>query len=233
MRFDLITLFPEMIQPVLNTGIFARAHSNDACNYFVHNLREWSNDMNGRVDDRPFGGGPGMLIKCQPIHDAVISIQKLSNSIPRKILLTPQGKKFNQEYAENLSKEKHLLILSGHYEGIDERVINELQFEEISIGDFILSGGELPSLVLTDAVTRLLPKALGDPKCAIFDSFSNRSSLHPNGLLEGPQYTRPRVWRNHEVPNVLLNGNHAKIASWQKSQSLTRTKERRPDLLSN
>ena len=231
MRFDLITLFPEMFAPVLNTSILARAKKNNVCEYHMHNLRHWTNDPHGKVDDRPFGGGPGMLMTCQPIYDATLSIESMDNRTSRRLLPSPQGKKLTQDYAADLAKEDRLLIVSGHYEGVDERVIQELNFEEISIGDFVLSGGELPSMILVDAITRLLPNALGDPASAISDTFSNRSTSYPNGLLEGPQYTRPRVWRNHEVPSVLLNGNHGEIASWQHSESLLRTKARRPDLL--
>ena len=231
MRIDIITIFPGMFGPVLNESMVKRAQQKGKVTINIVDLRKYSLDKHHKVDDRPFGGGSGMVMAAQPIFDAVKDIKsqgtRHTSQTKKKakvILLCPQGKTFKQAMAKKLSKEKHLIFICGHYEGIDERVRQGLADEEISIGDYVLTGGELPAMVVTDAVVRLIPGVLGDKNSLNFESFEGN-------LLEYPQYTRPMNFREMLVPEVLLCGDHKKIASWRKAQALKRTKARRPDLL--
>jgi tRNA (guanine37-N1)-methyltransferase len=221
MRIDIITIFPGMFAPVLNESIVKRAQSKNKVKINIHDLRKFTQDKHNKVDDRPFGGGSGMVLSAQPIFDAVAKIKSQSHKV---ILLCPQGKTFNQAMAKKLSKEKHLIFICGHYEGIDERVRQKIVDEEISIGDYVLTGGELPAMVVVDSIVRLIPGVLGDKNSLNFESFEGN-------LLEYPQYTRPANFRGNKVPEVLLCGDHKKIASWQKAEAFKRTKTRRPDLL--
>ena len=225
MRIDIVTIFPKMFEPVLNESIIRRAVLKARVKIFVHDLRKYTLDKHLKVDDRPFGGGAGMLMCAQPIFSCVEHIKdKLRNKSPRVILLCPQGRKLNQAAAKRLSKEKHMVLICGHYEGVDERVRLKLASEEISIGDYVLTGGELPAMVLVDAIVRLIPGVLGDKNSLNFESFEGN-------LLEHPHYTRPADFRGMKVPQVLLSGNHNKIEAWRKEQALLRTKKRRKDLL--
>ena len=229
MRIDVLTLFPEMFPPIFGTSIPSRAETCGAVEYHVHDLRNWTNDKHRTVDDRPFGGGPGMVMMCQPMWDAVNAIDAESSTPARRVLLSPQGAKLTQELVEDLAASERLLLIAGHYEGIDERVVEALDLEEISIGDYVLSGGELPAMVLVDSVVRQLPGVLGNEESASEDSFARHDE---NGapLLDCPHYTRPRVWRDMPVPDVLLGGDHAAVAKWREEQSVQRTRRRRPDL---
>jgi tRNA (guanine37-N1)-methyltransferase len=226
MRIDCLTLFPEMFQSPLSHSILKRAQDAGVVDIVLTNIRDFSTDSHKKVDDKPYGGGPGMVMMPGPVFDCVEYVQKLSPEKGRLILLTPQGQKFDQPKAVELSSEKRLILISGRYEGFDERIRIGLGAEQISIGDFVLSGGELAAMVIIDAIVRLLAGALGDENSARDESFSN-------GLLEYPQYTRPEVFRDMKVPDVLLSGNHAKIAQWRRQQSLERTKKWRPDLQKN
>ncbi len=223
LRFDVFTLFPEVFTPYLQSSILKRAHENDIIDVTLHNIRDWTSDRHHVCDDMPYGGGGGMVMKPEPIFTAVESVLGAPPGCPL-ILLSPQGRVFTQAVAEELARQPHLALLCGRYEGIDERVIEHLVTDEISIGDYVLSGGELPALVLIDAITRLLPGALGDPEGAWDDS-------HATGLLEYPHFTRPPEFRGWSVPEVLLSGDHARIARWRRQQALLRTRLRRPDLL--
>ncbi|HSB66938.1 MAG TPA: tRNA (guanosine(37)-N1)-methyltransferase TrmD [Anaerolineales bacterium] len=223
MRFEIFTLFPEVFTPYLETSILKRAQENRLLEVALHNIRDWTTDRHHVCDDMPYGGGGGMVMKPEPIFTAVESVLGAPPSCP-VILLSPQGRVFSQALAEELARQPHLALLCGRYEGIDERVIEHLVTDEISIGDYVLSGGELPALVLIDAITRLLPGALGDPDGAWDDS-------HATGLLEYPHYTRPPEFRGWGVPEILLSGDHPRIAQWRRQQALRRTKQRRPDLL--
>lgn len=229
MRIDILTLFPEMFDGPLDASILGRAREAKHVEVHVHDIRDWTTDKHHKVDDRPFGGGPGMVMMCQPLHDAVEAIEKLDPRQPQRILLTPQGRRTTQTTVEMLATKERLLLIAGHYEGIDERVIEALAPMELSIGDYVLSGGELPALVLVDAITRLLPGVLGHEDSAAEDSFSITDECgHP--LLDTPHYTRPREWNGIEVPDVLLSGDHGAIARWRHEQRVSRTIERRPDL---
>lgn len=233
-RFDILTLFPEMFPPVLETSIPGRAAKANAAEYAIHDLRDWAEPGGHRkVDDRPFGGGPGMVLMCQPIHDAVCAVEKLDKRKARRIVLSPQGRPLDQRLLEELANESRLLLIAGHYEGIDERVVEHLELEEISLGDFVLSGGELGALVLVDGIARLQPGVLGHSDSAQEDSFSPVSEADERRLLDCPHYTRPRVWEGREVPEVLLSGDHHKIAQWRLRQREERTQQRRPDLSDN
>ena len=223
MRIDVFTLFPQVFQPYLETSILHRAIVRELVQIYLHNIRDWTTDRHHVTDDEPYGGGGGMVMKPEPIFAAVEGVLGEESDCP-VILLTPQGRLFNQSIAYELSEEPKLAFLSGRYEGIDERVRQYLVTDEISIGDYVLTGGELPSLVLIDTIIRLLPGVLGDPDGALDDS-------HASGLLEYPHYTRPAGFRNWEVPEVLLSGDHARVARWRREQSLLRTLRRRPDLL--
>lgn len=223
MRFDVFTIFPELFQPYLETSILQRARQAGHLEVFVHNIRDWTTDKHHTTDDEPYGGGGGMVMKPEPIFSAVESVLGAPPSCP-VILLTPQGRLFNQDIARQLVQYPHLALIAGRYEGIDERVREHLVSDEISIGDYVLTGGELPALVLIDAVSRLIPGVLGDPLAPIKDS-------HASGLLEHPHYTRPAEFRGWKVPDILRSGNHAEIERWRRQQALRRTWERRPDLL--
>jgi tRNA (guanine37-N1)-methyltransferase len=223
MQFDVFTLFPEMFPAYLEESIIKRASEAKLIEVYVHNIRDWAQDKHKVTDDTPFGGGGGMVMKPEPIFAAVEDRLGPNPSCP-VILLTPQGRLFNQRVAEEFGRLDHLALLCGRYEGVDERVREHLVSDEISMGDFVLTGGELPALMLIDAVTRLLPGALGDPMGAQNDS-------HAEGLLEHPHYTRPAEYRGWEAPEVLLSGDHARIAKWRREQALRRTAERRPDML--
>ncbi|KUO52391.1 MAG: tRNA (guanine-N1)-methyltransferase [Desulfitibacter sp. BRH_c19] len=225
MRIDVITIFPEMVDFPLNMSIIGKAREKGVLDLFVHNLREYSGNKHYSVDDTPYGGGPGMVMKAEPFFNAINSLD-IDKADSRVILMSPQGTTFNQDKAKKLSRLNRITILCGHYEGIDERVRELLVDEEISIGDYILTGGELGAMVLIDAVTRLLPDVLGHEESIIEESFSD-------GLLEYPHYTKPREFQGLKVPEVLLSGNHAKIDLWRRKQSILRTLRKRPDLLNN
>jgi len=227
MRIDILTLFPQLFESPLSSAIFQRAREKDLATFHIYNIRDYTHDRHHTVDDYPFGGGAGMLLKPEPVFEAVEDV--LKDRSPQDeplsiILMTPQGKPFSQPNAQKLSTYNRLVIICGHYEGVDERVHQHLVTEEISIGDYVLSGGELPALVVADAVVRLIPGVLGSEESVKDDS-------HMEGLLEYPQYTRPPVFRDWGVPDILLSGNHARIAGWRREQSLERTLKRRPDLL--
>ncbi len=224
MHIDILTLFPDMLEQPLQTSILKRAQEQKVFSYDLINFREYTDNKHQKVDDTPYGGGAGMVLSAQPIFDAVEAVQAHRQSKPRVVLLCPQGERYTQKKAEELSKEEHLIFLCGHYEGFDERVREHLVTDEISIGDYVLTGGELGALVIVDSVVRLLPDALGNKESAKEDSFST-------GLLEHPHYTKPAHFRGMDVPEVLLSGNHQHIADWRRKQSLKRTAERRPDLL--
>lgn len=229
MRIDVLTIFPQMFDVPFSFGIFKRAIDQNLVSINVHNIRDYTHDKHHTVDDYPHGGGPGMVLKPEPVFEAVEAVKA---QLPDEsgtaqlpiILLTPQGRLFNHQIAMELSKYRHLIMICGHYEGIDERVTEHLVTDEISIGDYVLTGGELPALVVIDTVIRLLPGVLGSEDSAQEDS-------HANGLLEYPQYTRPAVFRDWPVPEILLSGNHAQIARWRREQIIRRTLERRPDLI--
>ena len=219
MKIDILTLFPEMFTPI-QTSILGRAIKNDLLNINLINFRDFSKDKSKHVDDTPYGGGAGMVISAEPVYDAYMSIKERENA--KVIYMSPKGKTLNQELVQNLSKEEHLIVICGHYEGIDERLIEEIVDEEISIGDYVLTGGELPCMVLVDSVARNLE--------GVINGESVNDESFSNGLLEYPQYTRPEVFNGKKVPEVLLSGNHAKINEWRKDKSLEITKERRQDL---
>ncbi|MAE61273.1 MAG: tRNA (guanosine(37)-N1)-methyltransferase TrmD [Planctomycetaceae bacterium] len=227
MRFDVLTLFPEMFGPVLGSSILKRAAEADRVSYHLTDIRQYTTDKHGKVDDRPFGGGPGMVMACQPLFDAVTAVEATDDLKATRILMSPQGRPLSQKLAEDLATMDRLLVIAGHYEGIDQRVIDALEPMEISIGDYVLSGGELPAMVLIDAVVRLLPGVLGDETSAHHDSFSPGADR----IFDCPHYTRPRVWQGREVPEVLLNGDHASIEAWRRQQARERTAACRPDLL--
>lgn len=221
MKIDVLTLFPAMFAGPLDESIIKRARQAGLLHLQLHNLRDYAHDRHKTVDDRPFGGGPGMLLKPEPLFEAV---EALAGDSTRVILFSPSGRTFNQAIARELAQESQLLLVSGHYEGFDERVREHLADDELSIGDYVLTNGALPIMVVVDAVVRLLPGALGDEQSAQEESFSH-------GLLEYPQYTRPAEFRGMKVPEVLLSGNHAQIAQWRAEQAHLRTRERRPDLM--
>jgi len=221
-----------MLEATLATSIVKRAQDGGHVEIHVHDIRDWADNKHRKVDDRPFGGGPGMVMMCQPLHDAVQEVERQLNSSPVRIHFTPQGEVLKQERVEQLATEKNLLLIAGHYEGIDERVIETLDPLELSTGDYVLSGGEIPALLLVDAVVRLLPGVLGHADSADQDSFSQRDN-EGHLLLDCPHYTRPRVWNEKEVPEVLLSGDHSAVDEWRKEQMVSRTKSRRPDMLDN
>ncbi len=229
-RFDIITIFPGMFSSVVDESILGRAVKSGLVEIRRVDLRDFTEDRHRSVDDRPYGGGPGMVFKPEPVFDAVESVLgevgSAADAGVRKIILTPQGRRLDQSLLRELSGESRIALLCGHYEGFDERIIEGLGFEEVSIGDYVLSGGELPAMVLIDGVVRLLPGALGHPESSEEESFEN-------GILEYPQYTRPPEYRGMKVPEVLLSGNHAEIEQWRRQQALERTRDRRGDLLEN
>lgn len=226
MRIDVLTLFPKIFPGYLGQSLLNKAIERKLVDIQIHDIRDWSTDRQNKVDDRPFGGGPGMILMVEPVVLAVEAVQQMSEPSAHPILLTPQGRRLDQPALERLAQLPRLLLLCGRYEGFDQRVIDILQPEEISIGDFVLSGGEVAALVLIDALVRLIPGVLGDELSSWDDSFSRG-----NRLLEYPQYTRPREFRGFAVPDVLLSGNHPEIESWRRQQSLEKTRTRRDDLL--
>jgi tRNA (guanine37-N1)-methyltransferase len=225
-KIDILTTFPEMFSPVLSTSILERAQEGGVIAVAAHDLRQWSTDPHHTTDDSPFGGGPGMVMKPDPFFAAVEALRCPPEAECREeiVLLCPQGERFDQGVARELAERDHLILLCGHYEGVDERVRQHLATRAISIGDYVLTGGELPAMVLIDAVARLLPGALGAEEGAQTDSFAD-------GLLEYPQYTRPAEFRGWRIPDVLLSGHHEQIRRWRRKESLRRTKQVRPDLL--
>ncbi|MEK5443154.1 MULTISPECIES: tRNA (guanosine(37)-N1)-methyltransferase TrmD [unclassified Fredinandcohnia] len=224
MKIDILTLFPNMFNGVLGESILKKAQEKEKVSFRVVNFREYADNKHQKVDDYPYGGGAGMVLMPQPIFDAVEDLTKQTESKPKVILLCPQGERFTQQKAEQLAKEDHLIFICGHYEGYDERIRENLSTEEISIGDFVLTGGELAAMVISDSVVRLLPGVLGNEDSPVLDS-------HSTGLLEHPHYTRPADFRGMTVPDVLLSGNHMHIEEWREKESLRRTYKRRPDLL--
>lgn len=223
MRFDIITIFPEIFRGVFEFGIIRRAVEAGLIELQIHDLRDFTYDRHHQVDDRPFGGGAGMVMKPEPLFRAVEALTHKATEI-RVVLLSPQGRLFKQQVAKDFAEIERLLLICGRYEGIDERVVENLVTDEISIGDYVLSGGEIPAMVVVDAVTRLLPGALGCHESAEQDSFSN-------GLLDYPHYTRPAEYRGLKVPDVLLGGHHAEIDKWRREKALEKTRKSRPDLL--
>lgn len=225
MRIDLLTLFPEVFEPFFSSSIIGRARESKRVSIRCTNIRDFARDRHHCVDDRPFGGGPGMVMMCEPVFDALEHVESQTSDIaPTKILLTPQGERLDHSIAVELAEKPWLILLCGHYEGFDERIRTGINAREISIGDYVLSGGETAAMVLIDSIVRLLPGVLGDDESAKNDSFAD-------GLLEYPQYTRPRNFRGMEVPEILLSGDHGRIDAWRKEQAIIRTKNRRPDLL--
>jgi tRNA (guanine37-N1)-methyltransferase len=224
MRIDILTLFPEMFDSPLAFSIIKRARQNGIVEIVLSNIRDFAKDSYRKVDDKPYGGGSGMVMMCQPVLDCLEYVQKQDSRPARTILLTPQGKKFDQQLAKELADEQRIILIAGHYEGLDERIRIAAVAQEVSVGDYVLSGGELPAMVIIDATVRLLAGALGDEGSAADDSFSN-------GLLEYPQYTRPEDFKGMKVPSVLLSGNHKEIEKWRKQQALEKTRKNRPDLL--
>jgi tRNA (guanine37-N1)-methyltransferase len=220
-KIDVLTLFPAMFAGPLDESIVKRARDAGLLDLKIHHLRDWTHDRHKTVDDRPFGGGPGMLLKPEPLFEAIESLKREKT---RVILLSPAGRQFNQAIAHELAQQEDLLLVTGHYEGFDGRVQEKLADDELSIGDYVLTNGALPAMVVIDAVTRLLPGALGDDESSHDESFSH-------GLLEYPQYTRPAEFRGMKVPDVLVSGHHAEIEKWRREQAKLRTKEQRPDLL--
>lgn len=225
MRFDILTLFPDLFESYLGQSILKLAIDRKLVDVKTHNFRDFAEGKHKQVDDRPFGGGPGMLLTCPPVYDCVEAVQKQATPPAKLIMMSPQGRKLDQKLVEELVCEERVMILCGRYEGFDDRIREGLQPMEISAGDFICNGGEVPAMMLVDTIIRLIPGVLGDETSSKYDSFSNA------GLLEHPQFTRPREFRGMTVPDVLLSGNHKAIEEWQRDESLKRTAERRSDLL--
>ncbi len=226
MHFDVVTLFPEMFPGYLSQSLLHKAIDRGLVSVDVHNLRDWATDKHKTVDDRPFGGGPGMVLKVDTVVECVEQIQAAREPPGHLILLTPQGERLEQPMVERLADKSRHVLLCGRYEGFDQRVIDILQPQEISIGDYVLNGGEVAAMVLIDTLVRLVPGVLGDERSHVEDSFSSG-----NRLLEGPQYTRPREYRGRQVPEILLSGDHGQIAKWRQMQRLEQTRDRRADLL--
>ena len=226
MRIDILTLFPDMCNTVMSESVIGRARQSGKVEINCIDIRDYTLDKHRRVDDKPYGGGMGMIMAPQPIYDCFQSLCNEIGAKPHLIYLTPQGKTLTQDRVKELARLDNIALLCGHYEGIDERVIEALEPEEISVGDYVLTGGELPALIVADAVSRMLPGVLSDDEC-----FEEES--HFNSLLEYPQYTHPSEWQGREVPEVLLSGHHANVDKWRRQQSLKRTYERRPDMLEN
>lgn len=233
LRFDILTLFPEMFDGVLAASIPGRAASGGFASYHLHDIRAFAENKHRKVDDRPFGGGPGMVMMCQPLHDCVKAVTTMDDRSARLVLLTPQGELLRQERVEALAGESRIMLIAGHYEGVDERVVDELEPLELSVGDYVLSGGELPAMMLIDAVVRLIPGVLGHDQSAAEDSFAARQleGQEHARVLDCPHYTRPRVWKDRAVPDVLLSGDHQAVDEWRRKQMIDRTQQRRPDLL--
>ena len=226
MRIDVLTLFPEMCESVLSDSIIGRARTAGAVEIHCHNIRDYTTDKHGRVDDAPYGGGMGMIMGVQPIYDCFEALFGDLEQKPHVIYMSPKGKTFNQKRACELAEKEHIVLLCGHYEGVDERVLEEIVDEEISIGDYVLTGGEMAAVVVTDAVSRMLPGVLSDDIC-----FQDES--HFAGLLEYPQYTRPAEWRGKKVPDVLLSGHHANIEKWRREQAILTTYNKRREMLND
>ncbi len=226
MRFDVMTLFPEMFSGYLGQSLLNQAIEKKIVDVQLHNIRDWATDKHRMVDDRPYGGGPGMVMKCEPVVDCVEAVRDKSAGEGHLVMLTPQGRKLDQQLVEQLATKERLLLLCGRYEGFDQRICDILEPDEISVGDYILGGGEVAAMVVIDAVVRLVPGVLGHEDSNRDDSFSTG-----NRLLEFPQYTRPPEYRGLEVPDILTSGDHGRIAAWRQQQSLIRTRERRADLL--
>lgn len=224
MNFHILTLFPEMVMDGLSTSIIGRAMSKELLTIEAINIRDFAENKHNRVDDYTYGGGAGMLMQAGPVYGAYASVLEKTKSKPRVIYLSPQGQTFSQAMAEDFAKEEELVFLCGHYEGIDERVLEEIVTDYVSIGDYVLTGGELPAMVMIDAISRLIPGVLHNDVSAEFESFQDN-------LLEYPQYTRPEEWHGKKVPEILLSGHHANVEKWRREQSIIRTAERRPDLL--
>lgn len=224
MNFHILTLFPDMVMDGLNTSIIGRAIANSLLTIEAVNIRDFAVNKHNRVDDYTYGGGAGMLMQAEPVYLAYKSIEEKCEKKPRVVYLSPQGKTFSQDMAEEFAKEEELVFLCGHYEGIDERVLEEIVTDYVSIGDYVLTGGELPSMVMIDAISRLIPGVLHNNVSAEFETFQDN-------LLEYPQYTRPEEWRGKKVPEILLSGHHANIENWRREQSVLRTAKARPDLL--
>lgn len=224
MKIDILSLFPEMFDGVLHSSIMKKAQEKEAVEFHVTDFRDYSENKHRKVDDYPYGGGAGMVLKPEPLFNAVEAVTEGVTTKPRVVLLCPQGEQFSQKKAEEFSKEDHLIFICGHYEGYDERIRQGLVTDEVSLGDFVLTGGEIAAMAVVDSVVRLLPDVLGNEESSVLDSFST-------GLLEHPQYTRPANFKGMEVPEVLLSGNHAKIEKWRDEQALLRTYNRRKDLL--
>lgn len=226
MRFDVLTLFPELFSGYLGQSLLKKAIDRGIVDVQLHDIRRWAHNKHQKVDDRPFGGGPGMVLMVEPLVECVEAVREQSPVAPHLIMLTPQGRRLDQRVVEELATHPRLMLLCGRYEGFDQRVTDILQPEELSIGDYVLNGGEVGAMVVIDTVVRLIPGFMGDEESSIQDSFSTG-----NRWLECPQYTRPREFRGHAVPDVLLSGDHEAIARWRKEQSFLRTRERRGDLL--
>ncbi len=227
MRFDIITLFPEMFKPVMGASIIGRAQERNLIELNFYNIRDFAKNKHRQVDDYPYGGGSGMVLMPQPLFDCFDHIREVhGGTLPKVVYFSPQGDVFNQNMAQSMTKEDELILLCGHYEGIDQRVIDAFVDIELSIGDYILTGGELAAMVFIDCLSRLIPGVLGNPDATIEESFSDN-------LLEYPQYTRPAVYRGYKVPDVLLSGNHKEIAKWRRKESLEKTLIKRPDLLAD
>ena len=223
MNYYIMTLFPDMVMNGLNTSIIGKAMEKELLSIKAVDIRDYTTDKHRHVDDYPYGGGAGMVMQAQPVYDCYKDIEKNLDKKPRVLFMTPTGKTFNQDMAKELAKEENLIFLCGHYEGIDKRVLDKIVTDEVSIGDFVLTGGELPAMVMIDAISRLIPGVLNNDISAETETFTDN-------LLEYPQYTRPEVWEGEAVPSVLLSGHHANIEKWRREQSLLLTRERRPDL---
>lgn len=226
MKIDILTLFPEMCEKVLNESILGRAQKAGIVELKTHDIREFAGNKHNRVDDAPYGGGKGMVMQAEPIYQCYKSLYSENEAKPHLIYMSPKGKTFKQEDAVRLAQYDRIVLLCGHYEGVDQRVIDEIVDEEISVGDYVLTGGELPALIVTDAVCRMLPGVLPEEVCFTEESYFN-------GLLEYPQYTRPEVWHDVAVPEVLMSGHHLNISKWREEKSLEVTKKMRPDMLNN
>lgn len=224
MNYHVLTLFPEMVENGLNTSIIGRAMEKGLLSLNTVNIRDYAGNKHGKVDDYPYGGGAGMVMQAEPVYQAYLAVLQKISSTPRVVYLTPQGSVFTQEKAKELAKEEDLVFLCGHYEGVDERVLEEIVTDYLSVGDYVLTGGELPAMVIIDAVSRMVPGVLSNESSASEESFSGN-------LLEYPQYSRPEVWRDKAVPSVLLSGHHGNVEKWRREQSVMRTAKWRPDLL--
>jgi len=233
MRLDVLTLFPEMFSGYLSQSLLKLAIERSLVDVQLHNIRDWSRDKHKMVDDRPFGGGPGMVLKPEPVVESVEAVQQLATPPGHLIMLTPQGRRLNQPLVEELATHDRLMLLCGRYEGFDQRICEILEPEEISVGDFVLNGGEVAAMVVIDTVIRLVPGVLGDKDSHRLDSFSSAADVNKSRLLKHAQYTRPREYRGQEVPDVLVSGDHGAVAKWREQNSLERTRARRIDLLTD